>query len=104
MGYKTTSIKLLVGARQAAALELYFFDPAHEGQIVPFRVDGAFLVSDDSEATYQALSAEANACDDYAEGRAKPGMDSEERAEYRKDREALATLASRALRAGVTNV
>lgn len=98
-------LSITIGSRQADALTLLCLDPCHvewreeRGESEPaFSLDGRRLTVSDPERAAEEITDLANGCDDVAEGLA-PG-DAAERAESRRDRDALTALASRVRRTG----
>ncbi len=54
-----------MGELQASALEIYFFDPAQEGEFDgAMTFDGAYLTIHDRDAAFRALTDRANSLSD----------------------------------------
>lgn len=79
-----------IGSRAESAIDLYFLDPAHEGE--PY-LDGRRLTVVDPIEAMRRLTEAANSADAVAEGAG--GHDAFERAQSRLDRTAFERLVTR---------
>jgi hypothetical protein len=96
-------ISFRIGAAQYSALEIFVFDVVFEDEeelAFEGRLEaGRLIVEGGLERAYRAITEAANGCDNDAEGLGQPGLSTEEKAQARRDRDALSSLAMRILKA-----
>jgi hypothetical protein len=96
-----SQVKIKVSDRQQGALEVYAFDPAHEGEF-PGKLVGSTLHVSDAEAAADWLNEMANGLDEDIDrvSRSKADRDPQMKRYFLADQKVLTTLSTKLSRAG----